>query len=126
MGGIIVYSFLFAALACGAGIAVFMWLNSKDSSIDQRTYERKFDPGDMVARYRVQEVTDEDTFDAERDLSRYRQHDRQKKSELDELVAELDDFSAPEPKSAAPEQDAAKGHSEEQPAFPSGTDEEPK
>lgn len=37
------------------GVLFFVWLNRKDSSLDERSYDQGFDPGDMVAPYRIGE-----------------------------------------------------------------------
>ena len=72
MGGVIVSSFLLAGLLCLLGVGLLVWLNRKDSSIESRSYDSKFNPGEMVSKYKVKELSEDDLFDAST-LERYSQ-----------------------------------------------------
>jgi len=71
--GVIVWSFILAAVITSAGIAVFLWLNSKESDIDDQSYEQNFDPGELVAKYKYQGRDDADESSAASELRRYSQ-----------------------------------------------------
>ena len=72
MGGVIVSSFLLAGLLCLLGVGLLVWLNRKDSSIESRSYDSRFNPGEMVSKYKVKELSEDDLFDAST-LERYSQ-----------------------------------------------------
>lgn len=55
LGEIIIKAMVLAAGIGLFGVLFFVWLNRKDSSLDERRYDHGFDPGDMVAPYRIAE-----------------------------------------------------------------------
>lgn len=79
MGGVIIYSFLIAGGICLIAVSLFMWLNAKDSSVDDKAYNDNFHPGALVSKYKVNTRSDEDDFD-KKSLNRYAQKQKEKKA----------------------------------------------
>lgn len=53
IGELLIKSFLLAGLIGFLGVAFFMFLNSKSSDIDRRSYDEDFDPEKMVSSYKI-------------------------------------------------------------------------
>ncbi len=71
IGELITWLFLAGGLVFAAGIAFFMWLNFRSSTIDDKSYDSDFKPGEMVAKYRYEREDPEDSYDAAHALRKY-------------------------------------------------------
>lgn len=58
----------------GACIVFFIWLNFRSSTIDDKSYDSDFKPGEMVSKYRYERDDPEDGFDAAHALRHYAHH----------------------------------------------------
>lgn len=89
---VIVWAFVIAGAVTFFGVAFFLWLNAKDSSIDDRAYDEKFDPGSLVTKYQRRELSDEDRIDPAAALKAYAQR------------GEPEEPPTPQPATATPQQ----------------------
>jgi hypothetical protein len=88
--GVIVYAFLLAGFITLCGVGLFIWINSRESTLDNKSYDQSFDPGKMVSKYRYT-GQDNENYDPTKKLKRYAQPSKEsdlKTAELDRLLEE--------------------------------------
>ena len=69
--GVVVWSFILAAVVLGLCAGGFIWLNRKDSTVDTKAYDEEYDPGQVVSSYKVEKPSRDETIDFKRALKSY-------------------------------------------------------
>lgn len=71
--GVIVYAFIIAGFITLCGVVLFVWINRRESELDNQAYEDNFDPGSMVEKYRHTGKDEDAAIDPTKAFRRYAQ-----------------------------------------------------
>jgi hypothetical protein len=69
--GVIVYAFILAGFITLCGVGFFVWINRRESELDDQSYEHNFDPGSMVEKYRHTGKDEDADIDPTKAFKRY-------------------------------------------------------
>jgi hypothetical protein len=88
--GVIVYAFLLAGFITLCGVGLFIWINSRESTLDNKSYDRTFDPSKMVSKYKYTGGIEEN-YDPTAKLKRYARPSKEaeaKAAKMDQILEE--------------------------------------
>ena len=80
-GSLIISAILLSLLIGGIGVAAFMWLNARDSSLDDRTYEKNYCVKKDISRQYIHRGETREIADPGAVLQRYSMKESKKETE---------------------------------------------